>query len=627
DQAMTAVLTRYEAEWVTTLSPEFSAILVRLGEQALQQQEADALIQFHQAYAVYAPQRDALLAGAAPAAAALDESLRAMESTLDALVRVNGRFAELSNEAAQTAITQARWRLLAAGLVIGLLAVGLAVWLARTIIEPLAIMAGALQNLGQGNLNRDIPQSIKDRIMARTDEIGRAGQGLGVTEVYLIEMAETATRIADGDLTITITPRGEKDELGRAFAQMITSLRTAVGQVAESARTVQVASGELAAVAGLAGDATRQITTTIQQVAHGTAQQTIGVTQTANSVEQMKRAIEGVAQGAQEQAVAVGQAASLTGQITAAIQQVGQTALAVSRDSAAAAAAARSGAQTVDGTIRGMETIKVKVGVSAAKVKEMGQRSDQIGAIVETIDDIASQTNLLALNAAIEAARAGEHGQGFAVVADEVRKLAERASAATKEIGGLIRGIQQTVGEAVAAMGEGATEVEQGAARAAAAGEALAAILTAADAVSAQAEATLQASQQMGQLSSALVGATDAVSAVVEENTAATEEMAAGSTEVARAIEKIANVSKENSTAVEAVSTAAQDMNLQVEQVTMSAQSLAGMAQALQQVVAQFQLSTAAALAPSQPSAGAARGMGRPAKGARAPEPVRRLAR
>jgi methyl-accepting chemotaxis protein len=309
----------------------------------------------------------------------------------------------------------------------------------------------------------------------------------------------------------------------------------------------------------------------------------------------MSRAIDGVARGAQEQAGEVGRAANVASRITDAIHQVSANAQAGTTASTQAAQVAQGGADKVAATVKGMSSLKAKVGLSAQKVKEMGQRSDQIGAIVETIDDIASQTNLLALNAAIEAARAGEHGKGFAVVADEVRKLAERSSSATKEIGTLIDEIQKTVAEAVSAMDEGTREMDSSVIQANQAGAALSDILNAVKTVNGQVEGIAVAAQQMNGLSNDLVGAMDAVSAVVEENTAATEEMAAGSAEVTQAIERIARVSEENSAAIEEVSGSTEEMSAQVEEVTGSAQNLAEMARGLQGLVRRFKLEEQAA--------------------------------
>jgi methyl-accepting chemotaxis protein len=461
---------------------------------------------------------------------------------------------------------------------------GMVVWLiASSIATPLKQVAHAADSLSAG----DVSQAVTHR---SEDEVGKLADAFRQLIAYQKEMTAAADHLAEGDLTAEVSPRSDFDLLGHAFHKMIDNLRRLVAQVAEGAESVSAASTQLASAATQAGEATNQITLTMQQVSQGTGQQTEAVSRASSSVEQLSRAIDGVARGAQEQAESVSKAATLAGQISTAVQQVAASARAGAEGSRQATDAAKIGVETVEQTIEGMNAIKEKVGLSTEKVREMGRHSDQIGAIVQTIDDIASQTNLLALNAAIEAARAGEHGKGFAVVADEVRKLAEKSASATKEIATLIRGIQTSIGEAVSAMDEGAAEVETGVSRASQSGRVLNEILQAVQKVNQQVAEIAESAKAMDESAREMVTANETVSAVVEENTAATEEMAASSGEVSQVIDSIASVSQENSAAAEEVTASSEEMSAQVEEVSASAQSLAEMAQALQDVVSQFRL-------------------------------------
>ena len=235
------------------------------------------------------------------------------------------------------------------------------------------------------------------------------------------------------------------------------------GDLTVTATVTEDVTGAIADSINYAIEALRSLVTTINETS----------AQVSTSAQETRATAMHLAESSEHQAEQITSATQSIKEMTLAIDQMSNDATESSDIAQRSVEIASNGAGSVYRTIQGMDTIREQIQETAKRIKRLGESSQEIGDIVELIDDIADQTNILALNAAMQAAMAGEAGRGFAVVADEVQRLAERSSNATKQIEALVKTIQADTNEAVSSMEATTTGVVAGAKMSEDAGEAL----------------------------------------------------------------------------------------------------------------------------------------------------------
>ena len=389
----------------------------------------------------------------------------------------------------------------------------------QAITEPLTSLIHVAEQIGDsGDLDHTI--DVKGQ-----DEIGQLARTFDAMVKYLKEMAAVSEAIAGGNLTVDVQPRSANDTLGNAFTRMVDGLRGLVRNVRDAASQVASASSQVAGASDESAKNSLQTSSAIDEV--------------TSTMHEMSVNVQNMVKSTQTQASSVSETSASIDQMVTSIQRVADTAKVLLDISNRSREEVHSGIGTMEKATDGLNRINTTIHSSGEIIDALGSRADNIGKIIEVIDDLAEQTNLLALNAAIEAARAGEHGLGFAVVADEVRKLAEKSAQSTKEISELIQSIQKEARRAVENMEKSTSIVNEGLNLGQDLNAALRKISNVVTEVYKFAQEIGAATNEQSHGSSQIARATTRLNELTHEINSAVEEQASGAQAVVKAMERM----------------------------------------------------------------------------------------
>jgi methyl-accepting chemotaxis protein len=417
----------------------------------------------------------------------------------------------------------------------------------RTLMLVIALLALLIAGAISFTIARDISGRIKRLLDGIND----------LQENDLAAIGDGLDALAQGDLTVNAEAHSKPIVSSRA--DELGQLTHTFNSIVEGAHARIVSyNGTRAKVAEMLREissASEQLTLSSQQMANTSEE-------TGRAVGEIAQAVSSVAAGAEDQVRSIGEAKILTDEVALASQSSAEGAQQTAEAAAQARTLAQEGAQAVSHATQAMQAVRNSSAQASTAIRSLDAKSEQIGAIVDTITGIAEQTNLLALNAAIEAARVGEQGRGFAVVAEEVRKLAEESQSAASSIANLIEEIQAETRNVVDVVEDGARQTEEGAATVEQARDAFARI---ADAV-----------QDVGNR--------------VEQIAGSIQEIASAGNRVQDSMTSVAAVAEESSASSEQVSASTQQTSASTQQIAASASGLARTAEELERLVSQFTL-------------------------------------